>query len=241
MSLKPCGCIDQCRKYLCNGTQPCDTITNIGDERVCFKRKIPRVNAMIDPPDENETGVTYYRYPWDDNRKTEITFKEAIVAPGTRDYSLPLDNCPERCNENGACVREADNPAGTPRCLCHLGYQVGGMHSSIGSLEMTHDKIMYPISSRLLRCRVHHVKYKRIYVPVNALVSQLRDFVIGVILHFSFIRLFKRYFDTTGRGKCVDAFCHCKPPYWGLGCGKDAIFQSDNNTRPNVAEFKIYV
>jgi hypothetical protein len=92
---------------------------------VCFKRKAPRLTAMIDPPDENETDVTYYRYPLDENLQEEITFQEAIVAPGTKDYALPLDRCPQRCNENGACVKAADDPVGTPRCLCYLSYEVG--------------------------------------------------------------------------------------------------------------------
>jgi hypothetical protein len=35
---------------------------------------------------------------------------------------MPLNNCPQRCNDHGACLVLAQNPLEKPFCLCHYGY-----------------------------------------------------------------------------------------------------------------------
>ena len=41
------------------------------------------------------------------------------------------------------------------------------------------------------------------------------------------------------RGTCKDFFCHCEPPYWGVGCGKDTPYLPTNKSK-TVDGFKIY-
>lgn len=43
-----------------------------------------------------------------------------------------------------------------------------------------------------------------------------------------------------GRGKCHDYFCHCKPPYFSLGCSRDHAVPH-TAVRPSPVDFKIYM
>ena len=121
--IKPCQCIDQCRKYLCQGNE-CDAWINLNPGRHCFEREgTLHQKGMIDPPFENETSVKYYRFALDRAQYQEISYQEAMVHVGNKEYSLPLDECPDRCSENGACIKYTDDPNGTPRCFCFHGFQ----------------------------------------------------------------------------------------------------------------------
>ncbi|EFN59690.1 hypothetical protein CHLNCDRAFT_133230 [Chlorella variabilis] len=43
-----------------------------------------------------------------------------------------------------------------------------------------------------------------------------------------------------GRGKCIDHFCHCQPPYFGIGCTRSKVYPP-NYSHPSPANFKIYM
>lgn len=48
------------------------------------------------------------------------------------------------------------------------------------------------------------------------------------------------YKDCSGRGKCIDAFCHCEPPYFSIGCSRKTVYPA-NYSRPSPVNFKIYM
>ncbi|GFR42337.1 hypothetical protein Agub_g3245, partial [Astrephomene gubernaculifera] len=49
--------------------------------------------------------------------------------------------------------------------------------------------------------------------------------------------------DCGGRGTCVGGFCKCKPPYWGIGCGRSKAFEpvKDSVSYPYYPALKIYM
>lgn len=120
--IKPCQCIQQCREYLCEAD--CDAWINLNPGRHCFEREgiAEKEHQTIDPPSENETGVKYYRFALNRAEYQEISYQEAMVHPGSKEHSLPLDECPDRCSERGACIKLTDDPDGTPRCFCYHGF-----------------------------------------------------------------------------------------------------------------------
>ncbi|KAL4449410.1 hypothetical protein ABPG77_007054 [Micractinium sp. CCAP 211/92] len=48
------------------------------------------------------------------------------------------------------------------------------------------------------------------------------------------------YKQCSGRGECIDHFCHCKPPYFSIGCTRSKVYPS-NHSRPSPVNFKIYM
>ncbi|KAL4856557.1 putative glycosyltransferase [Chlorella vulgaris] len=46
--------------------------------------------------------------------------------------------------------------------------------------------------------------------------------------------------NCSGRGTCIDHFCHCKPPYFSIGCSRSKVYPK-NHFKPNPAAFKIYM
>ncbi|EFN51266.1 hypothetical protein CHLNCDRAFT_141180 [Chlorella variabilis] len=48
------------------------------------------------------------------------------------------------------------------------------------------------------------------------------------------------FLQCSGRGKCQDAFCHCQPPYFSLGCSRSKVYPA-NHSRPSPVNFKIYM
>lgn len=44
----------------------------------------------------------------------------------------------------------------------------------------------------------------------------------------------------SGRGECIDSYCHCDPPYWGIGCGRSKAY-NDDQVLPHPLDFKIYM
>ncbi|KAL4451657.1 hypothetical protein ABPG75_007319 [Micractinium tetrahymenae] len=43
-----------------------------------------------------------------------------------------------------------------------------------------------------------------------------------------------------GRGKCIDQFCHCEPPYFSTGCTRSKVYPA-NYSQPSAVDFKIYM
>ncbi|KAL4427764.1 hypothetical protein ABPG75_001853 [Micractinium tetrahymenae] len=48
------------------------------------------------------------------------------------------------------------------------------------------------------------------------------------------------YKKCKGRGKCIDQFCHCDPPYFSIGCTRSKVYPA-NYSRPSPVDFKIYM
>lgn len=46
--------------------------------------------------------------------------------------------------------------------------------------------------------------------------------------------------SAAGRGKCLDLFCHCDPPFFSIGCSRSKTYPS-NHSRPSPVDFKIYM
>lgn len=44
----------------------------------------------------------------------------------------------------------------------------------------------------------------------------------------------------SGRGKCIDSYCHCNPPYFSIGCTRSKVYPT-NYSKPNPATLKIYM
>jgi hypothetical protein len=144
-TLQSCECLAQCQDYLCpDGV--CDTLSDLGPHRVCYSReeqkqkgKKAKPNSSADGngssgkeakddqilkigvPYENETGVSYYLgyYP---SFRTKISYGEAIIRYDK--MFLPLDDCPERCNLRGACLKWANDLESSPECSCYHGFEV---------------------------------------------------------------------------------------------------------------------
>ncbi|KAI3432363.1 hypothetical protein D9Q98_003920 [Chlorella vulgaris] len=49
------------------------------------------------------------------------------------------------------------------------------------------------------------------------------------------------FLNCSGRGKCIDHFCHCKPPYFSIGCSRSTVYPKNNPSRPSPVGFKIYM
>ena len=43
-----------------------------------------------------------------------------------------------------------------------------------------------------------------------------------------------------GRGKCINYFCQCEPPYFSLGCSRSKAYPPERS-QPSPTEFKIYM
>ncbi|KAL4449411.1 hypothetical protein ABPG77_007055 [Micractinium sp. CCAP 211/92] len=48
------------------------------------------------------------------------------------------------------------------------------------------------------------------------------------------------YKKCSGRGQCIDQFCHCKPPYFSIGCTRSKVYPA-KHSRPSPVDFKIYM
>ncbi|EFJ41400.1 acetylglucosaminyltransferase [Volvox carteri f. nagariensis] len=48
------------------------------------------------------------------------------------------------------------------------------------------------------------------------------------------------YRNCSGRGTCSGGFCHCQPPYWGLGCTRSKAYVAET-WLPHPTKLKIYV
>lgn len=51
------------------------------------------------------------------------------------------------------------------------------------------------------------------------------------------------YGNCLDRGKCKDLWCHCEPPYWGVGCHIDplSLERQKERTSPSHVQFKVYI
>lgn len=47
--------------------------------------------------------------------------------------------------------------------------------------------------------------------------------------------------DCSGRGKCIDHYCHCDPPFFSIGCSRSKVYPKKNSSRPSPVGFKIYM
>ena len=126
-SLKSCECLRQCFHYICNLTQPhgvqlCDSLVRLDNERMCFERSTQSFDRkrVNDPPSINESGVKYYKGFL--NLKEEISEPLDALSIGTR-TTFPPDDCPNRCHNRGACLKDANDPDSPPFCACLRGYE----------------------------------------------------------------------------------------------------------------------
>ena len=188
VSLKPCECLRQCFKYLCDTNnltmaKHCDTLTRIDDNRLCFEREGRKYNeTRNDPPSVRESHVRYFK-GFRPSAQQELSDPMMALSNGV-ELSLPLDDCPNRCSNRGACLKIADKPDMAPKCYCLRGYEG----------------------------------------------DSCEDEITGTCPN-----------DCSGRGICFDAWCHCEPPSWGIGCQRDAVYPISNSRKPKPVEFKIYI
>jgi EGF-like domain len=139
-ALQSCECLAQCYKYLCGPLIKCDTMIDLGPSRVCYSRNSTQTETeevkeeglseeqnntlkrskRVGVPYEIEPHVTYYR-GFLPGAMTEMAYNEAVVLDV--ELSLPLDECPERCNERGACMQWTDSSEAVPACQCYHGFE----------------------------------------------------------------------------------------------------------------------
>ncbi|KAL4434418.1 hypothetical protein ABPG75_000859 [Micractinium tetrahymenae] len=48
------------------------------------------------------------------------------------------------------------------------------------------------------------------------------------------------YKNCSGHGKCIDQFCHCKPPYFSIGCTRSTVYPAYYSI-PSPVSFQIYM
>jgi len=139
-SLQSCECLLQCHAYVCGNATNCEghqVYIDLGPHRQCYSFENQEKRPWLPPlrrssqtvkfgvPYENETDVSYYRGYFPSSR-TKITYADATVTKHDNSRSLPLDECPGRCNSRGACMQWTDNPGALPGCRCYQGFSVSG-------------------------------------------------------------------------------------------------------------------
>ncbi|KAL4854627.1 glycosyltransferase like protein [Chlorella vulgaris] len=138
--------------------------------------------------------------------------------------ALPLSKCPLKCSMRGQCSRvESD----TPSCACFRGYSVSCLRVRMAQVV----KWCRTVASS--NAAVGHVLLSAPVPPAHA-TCHLERYLSMHVLDLN------NLWQTAGRGKCEDAFCHCQPPYFSLGCSRSRVYPA-NFTRPSPVDFKIYM